>query len=156
MMKPLGLRLQALGYSSLLALGACAATSTLAQPAGRLDEARITQTLQGFVDKNALVGVSALVTVDGKEAYFGAFGLADREAHRPMARDTIVQVYSMTKPLTGTALMQLWEQGKFHLDDPVAKYIPELADVKVFAGTSTSGSPTLVAPNRPMTIRDLT
>ena len=130
--------------------------ASLAQPAGRLDEARITQTLQGFVDKGALVGVSAMVTIDGKEAYFGAFGLADREAHKPMARDTIVQIYSMTKPLTGTALMQLWEQGKFHLDDPVTKYIPELANVKVFDGTNASGSPLLVSPNRPITIRDLT
>jgi len=126
------------------------------QPAGRLDEAAITQTLRGFVDKNALVGVSALVTIDGKEAYFGAFGLADREGHQPMARDTLVQIFSMTKPLTGTALMQLWEQGKFHLDDPVSKYIPELASVKVFDGTNDSGAPILVAPNRLITIRDLT
>ena len=62
----------------------------------------------------------------------------------------------MTKPLTGTALMQLWEQGKFHLDDPVSKYIPELAGVKVFAGLDAAGTPLLVAPDRPMTIRDLT
>jgi len=95
------------------------------------------------------------VTIDGKERYFGAFGLADREAHRPMARDTVVQIFSMTKPLTGTALMQLWEQGKFHLDDPVIKYIPELANVKVLAGTNASGEPIFAALNRPMTIRDL-
>jgi CubicO group peptidase (beta-lactamase class C family) len=102
------------------------------------------------------VGVSALVTIDGKEAYFGAFGLADREANRPMARDTVVQIYSMTKPLTDTALMQLWAQGKFHLDDPVSKYISEFANVKVFDGLTDSGAPILVVPNRPFTVRDLT
>ena len=130
--------------------------SALGQPTGHIDQAAITQTLQGFVDKGALVGVSAMVTIEGKEAYFGAFGLADREAHKPMTRDTIVQVFSMTKPLAGTALMQLWEQGKFRLDDPVSKYIPELANVKVLEGTNDSGGLILAPCNRPMTIRDLT
>ncbi|HXS69467.1 MAG TPA: serine hydrolase domain-containing protein [Candidatus Polarisedimenticolia bacterium] len=133
-----------------------ATLSATAQSSGRIDRKKISRTLKGFVDKGELIGVSALVTVNGKEVYFGAFGLADREAKRPMARDTIVQIYSMTKPLTGTALMQLWEQGKFRMDDPVSKYIPELAGVKVLDGTNDSGEPILVAPDRPMTIRDLT
>jgi CubicO group peptidase (beta-lactamase class C family) len=140
----------------LLVAASLTTLNAVGQPAGRIDAAGITQTLKGFVDKDALIGVSALVTVDGKEAYFGAFGFADREARKPMARDTIVQIYSMTKPLTGTALMQLWEAGKFHLDDPVSEYIPELAGVKVFDGTNDSGSPILAPLNRPMTIRDLT
>ena len=130
--------------------------TTTAQPAGKIDKNKISQTLKGYVDKGELTGVSALITVNGKEAYFGAFGEADREARRPMARDTIVQIYSMTKPLTGTALMQLWEQGKFRMDDPVSKYIPELANVKVFAGTDDPGNPILAPCDRPMTIRDLT
>jgi CubicO group peptidase (beta-lactamase class C family) len=141
---------------TLVTLGACTSIRDTRQSAGRVDGARISETLKGLVDNGSLVGVSALVTKDGKEAYFGAFGYADREARKPMARETIVQVYSMTKPLTGTALMQLWEQGKFHLDDPVSKYIPELADVKVLAGLEAGGRPLLFAPNRPMTIRDLT
>lgn len=141
---------------SLALLAGCASTGGTTKSIGRINRAKITGTLQGLVDKGSLVGVSALVTINGKEAYFGAFGYADREARRPMARDTIVQIYSMTKPITGTALMQLWEQGKFRLDDPVAKYIPELANVKVLDGLDASGAPILVAPNRPMTIRDLT
>lgn len=146
-----------LAVLALASLGACASLADTAKPAsGDVDGAKITATLKGFVDKGQLVGVSALVTKDGKEAYFGAFGYADREAKKPMARDTIVQIYSMSKPITGTALMQLWEQGKFRLDDPVAKYIPELANVKVFAGLNAAGKPILVAPDRPMTIRDLT
>ena len=60
-----------------------------------------------------------------------------------MQRDAIVQIYSMTKPITGVALMTLYEQGKFKLDDPLAKYLPEFADPKVYAGTDPSGAPTL-------------
>ena len=143
---------QTLALITFVVLGGCASMGE----GGRVDEGRITGTLKGFVDRGQLVGVSALVTQEGKEAYFGAFGYADREAKRPMGRDTIVQVYSMTKPITGVALMQLWEQGKFHMDDPVSKYVPELADVKVFDGVDAAGNPKVVAPNRVMTIRDLT
>jgi len=140
---------------SAFALSSVITLSAAGQSAGQLDKTAISQTLKGFVDRNELIGVSALVTIDGKEAYFGAFGQADREAKRPMTRDTIVQIYSMTKPVTGVALMQLWEQGKFRLDDPVIKYIPELANVKVFQGTNASGEPILAPLDRPMTIRDL-
>jgi CubicO group peptidase (beta-lactamase class C family) len=137
--------------AALMALAGCASPPE----SSRMDSARITEALKGFTDQGALVGASALVTQGGKEIYFGAFGMADREAKRVMARDTIVQIYSMTKPITGVALMTLWEEGKFKLDDPVAKYIPELANVKVYAGLDAAGAPILVAPNRPMTIRDL-
>ena len=61
------------------------------------------------------VGASALVWQDGREVCFDSAGLASREGDRPFARDTLVQIFSMTKPVTGTALMQLWEQGKFGL-----------------------------------------
>ncbi|HEY0107647.1 MAG TPA: serine hydrolase domain-containing protein, partial [Rhizomicrobium sp.] len=99
--------------------------------------------------------VSALVFQDDREVYFGAFGLADREMGVPMKRDTLVQIFSMTKPVTGVALMQLYERGLFRLDDPVAKYIPELADVKVFAGFDKDNKPILETPRRAMTILDL-
>ncbi|MBL7395972.1 beta-lactamase family protein, partial [Escherichia coli] len=79
-------------------------------------------------------GVSALIWKDGREAYFGATGLADREASRAMRRDTLVQIYSMTKPITGVALMQLWEQGRFGLDDPLSGYLPEFATMLVQDG----------------------
>jgi CubicO group peptidase (beta-lactamase class C family) len=108
------------------------------------------------VTHDALVGVSALVWKDDREIYFGAFGMADREAKRPMARDTIVQIYSMTKPVTGVALMTLYEEGRFGLDDPISKYLPELAHLKVYAGGKDSGASTLETPRRPVTIRDLT
>jgi CubicO group peptidase (beta-lactamase class C family) len=140
--------------TALLVMSGCASFESPAA-SGVVDPARVTAVLQGYTDSGQLVGVSALVTQSGKETYFGAFGAADREAAHPMARDTIVSIYSMTKPVTGVALMTLWEEGKFRLDDPVAQYIPELANVKVYAGVDASGAPILVAPNRPMTIRDV-
>ena len=100
------------------------------------------------MQSKAIVGVSALVYERGQEAYFGAFGLADRENDKPMARDTIVQIFSMTKPITGVALMKLYERGKFQLDEPLAKYLPEFANVRVYAGSDANGQPRLEAPKR--------
>lgn len=117
---------------------------------------RIDSVLKSFVDSGNVAGVSALIYEKDKEVYFNAFGHADRESNKPMKRNTIVQIYSMTKPITGTALMTLYEEGKFDLDDPVAKYAPEFADITVYAGEDGSGKPILKTPNRPMTIRDLT
>lgn len=120
-----------------------------------VDAAHIDQVLQGIVDEGRAVGVSALVHERGREAYFGAFGMADREAARPMARDTLAQVYSMTKPVTGVVLMSLYEQGLFELDEPLATYLPEYANVRVHAGEDADGEPILVAPERPILVRDI-
>jgi CubicO group peptidase (beta-lactamase class C family) len=117
---------------------------------------RIDSTLRGFIENGSVAGVSALVYEKGRETYFGAFGMADREAARPMARNAIVQIFSMTKPITGVALMTLYDQGKFQLDEPVSKYLPELAALRVYAGADASGAPILVTPRRAVTIRDLT
>ena len=76
---------------------------------------RIAAALSAMVADGRAAGVSVLIWKDGREAYFGSAGYADREAKRPMTRDAIAQIYSMTKPVTGVALMQLWEQGKFCL-----------------------------------------
>lgn len=117
---------------------------------------RIDSTLKSFVESGKIAGVSALIYEKNKEVYFNAFGYADRENKIPMARNTLVRIYSMTKPITGTALMTLYEKGAFQLDDPVSKYAPEFANMKVFAGVDPSGNPVLVPLRRPMTIRDLT
>src|SRR5829696_9442625 len=119
-------------------------------------KSRIDSTLRAFVTSGRLVSASAVVWEKGREVYFGAFGLADREAAKPMTRDAIVQIYSMTKPITGVAMMQLYEQGKFQLDEPLAKYLPEFADVRGYAGSDSSGAPRLVPLERPITIRDIT
>src|SRR5688572_20242612 len=116
---------------------------------------KIDDALRSVVQDGKVIGVSALVFERGKEAYFGAFGLADRENNKPMARDTIVQIFSMTKPVAGVALMKLYERGKFQLDDPLSKYLPEYANAKVFAGPDANGQPRLEAPKRPITVRDI-
>ncbi len=121
----------------------------------RIDKARIDRALATMVSDGRAAGVSALIWKDGREVYFGTAGYADREAKRPMRRDTLVQIWSMTKPVTGTAFMQLWEQGRFQLDDPLAKYLPEFANAKVFAGTDSAGNPILRQPSRPILIRDI-
>jgi CubicO group peptidase (beta-lactamase class C family) len=117
---------------------------------------RIDAALKNHVDSGYVAGISALIFEKDKEVYFNAFGFADREANKPMSRNTIVQIYSMTKPVTGTALMQLYEQGAFHLDDSLSKYLPEFKDVKVFTGTDASGQMILEPAHRPITVRDIT
>ncbi len=120
-------------------------------------KARIDSTLNSFVASGSIAGVSALIYEKNKEVYFNAFGYADLEKKVPMDRNTIVQIYSMTKPITGTALMTLYEKGAFQLDDPLSKYAPEFANMKVYAGVdSTSGEMILEPLNRPVTIRDIT
>lgn len=117
---------------------------------------KIDSTLQSFVQQGRVAGASALIIEKGKEAYFGAYGDADSEAGKMMDRNTIVQIYSMTKPITGVALMQQFELGKFQLDDPLEKYLPEFADLKVYEGDNENGNPILVSSKRPLTIRDIT
>ncbi len=124
-----------------------------------IDDAAVSEidkTLSGFVEAGDIAGVSALVYEKGEEVYFNAFGYADRENQIPMDRNTIVKIYSMTKPVTGVALMTLWEQERFELDDSIGMYIPELADMKVYTGVDRNGSIMVEPANRPITVRDLT
>jgi CubicO group peptidase (beta-lactamase class C family) len=128
--------------------------STHIQPLN-LDLKRIESALTGMVNDGRAAGVSVLIWKDGREAYFGSAGFADRDADRRVARDTIAQIYSMTKPVTGVALMQLWEQGKFGLDDQLSRYLPEFESTQVYAGKDTAGSPVYRAPARPISVRDI-
>jgi CubicO group peptidase (beta-lactamase class C family) len=121
----------------------------------RLDPQRIQDALNQMVADGRAAGASVLVWKDGHEAYFGVAGFADREARRPMTRDAIAQIYSMTKPITGVSLMQLWEQGKFSLDDPLSHYLPEFASMQVYAGKDAAGAPIYRPPARPIIVRDI-
>ncbi len=87
--------------------------------------------LKAEVDEGRVKGNSALVLKDGKEIYFNAFGFADAEKGYPMKRDTIIRLYSMTKPITAVAAMIAQERGLIDLNDPVSAYLPKYADVKV-------------------------
>ena len=115
--------------------------ANVSAPAVRLESKRIDDALTRMVADGRAAGVAVLVWKDGREAHFSNAGYADREAQRPMTRDTIAQIYSMTKPITGVALMQLWEQGKFGLDDPLSRYLPEFTSMQVYAGKNAAGAP---------------
>ncbi|HEY1398398.1 serine hydrolase domain-containing protein [Roseateles sp.] len=112
---------------------------------------RIERMLRGVVADARAVGVSALVWQGGTERYFGAFGLADREARRPMARDTLARIWSMTKPVASVALMRLWDAGRFRLDDPIALYLPEFKSMRVHADDGRGERPA----ERPILVRDV-
>ncbi|MFT7651767.1 MAG: CubicO group peptidase (beta-lactamase class C family) [Candidatus Azotimanducaceae bacterium] len=92
---------------------------------------RITDITQQYVDEGKLAGVITMVARRGKIVHFEAVGSKGAGDDTPLEKDDLFRIYSMTKPITATALMQLYEQGKFHLSDPVSKYVPELKDLKV-------------------------
>jgi len=120
-----------------------------------LDLKRIGDALSGMVDTGRTAGASVLIWKDGREAYFGAAGFADREAGRRMTRDAIAQIFSMTKPITGVAMMHLWEQGKFGFDDPLFHHLPEFESIRVYEGKDAAGAPIYRAPSRPISVRDI-
>lgn len=83
------------------------------------------------IEKKEIPGAVALVARKGKIVYYKAFGMADNEAGRSLKKDDIFRIASQTKAITSTAVMMLWEEGKFRLDDPISKYIPEFKDPMV-------------------------
>ena len=107
------------------------------------------RTMRALVDDGKLAGVTTLVARHGKVVYLDAYGVQDLATKKPVTRDTIFRLASMTKPIVGVAMMMLWEQGKWTLDDPVAKHIPEFAGLKV--ATPNGEVPQI----RPMTMRQL-
>ena len=114
--------------------------------------ARIRPMMQGYVDHHGYAGISTMIARRGKVIYADQVGWQDREAGVPMAEDTIFRMYSMTKPVVYTALMTLYEEGRFQLTDPVAKFIPAFGATKVLA---SDGSLVDQNPLRPMQVRDL-
>lgn len=90
--------------------------------------------LKDQVAQDRVAGASTLISRRGKVAYFETSGFADQALGKPFEKDTIVRLYSMTKPITTVAAMMLYEEGCFHLDDPVSKFIPEFEATQVWAG----------------------
>jgi CubicO group peptidase (beta-lactamase class C family) len=145
------------GLAMLISLSACQKSEE--KNSGVVTEtakARIDSTFKNMIDAGLIAGVSALIYENDKEVYYNSFGFEDREARKEFDRKTIVRIFSMTKPITGTALMQLYEKGMFQLDDPLSKYAPEFADMKVYTGTDATGKAILVPAKRQITIRDIT
>lgn len=119
---------------------------------------RITAALDADVKAGVIPGALVLIGRKGRIVYSESVGQLDPEAKTPMTRDGIFRIYSMTKPIASVAAMMLMEEGKIALSDPVAKYIPEFAGVKVGvekAGSDGKVALDLVAPRRPMTVQDL-
>ena len=103
----------------------------------------VTTNLQQHVDDGDIAGVVAAVARDGKLVYFEALGMLDIEQQKPMPKDALFRIYSMTREITSTAVLQLYEAGKFELDDPIQKYLPEFSEQRVLMdpdGTDVSQS----------------
>ncbi|MBS0263534.1 MAG: beta-lactamase family protein, partial [Planctomycetes bacterium] len=107
--------------------------------------AQIAPRLQEFVAAKQISGAVTLVVHRGQIVHHAAVGEADRSTHRPMAKDSVFAIASMTKPITATALMILVDEGKLSISDPVSKYIPAFADARLATGK----------PAREITVRDL-
>jgi CubicO group peptidase (beta-lactamase class C family) len=107
-----------------------------------------------FVDEGKHCGVQTMIIKDGKIVDWTVVGLRDVEKKLPMEKDTIFRIYSMTKPITSVGVLILMEQGKLKLDDPIGKYLPELAKPVVWTG-GTADAPQTVPAERPITIRHL-
>ena len=108
---------------------------------------RIASTVQRSIDDKRIAGAVTLVARRGHVAWFKAQGMADREAGKPMRLDTMFRICSMTKPITSLAVMMLYEEGHFLLDDPVSKYLPEFKNPKVLVKPA-SGAPYTIPATR--------
>ncbi len=116
---------------------------------------RLDSAMQGLVDDGLLAGITTMISRQGKIAHFGTFGHQNIEDGVEMSEDTIFRIYSMTKPITGVALMILYEEGKFRLSDPVHRYIPEFEGLVVAKEDGPNGQPITEPADHPMTIREL-
>ena len=134
------------------------ATTTYArQPeSGKALPGAVDKVLADAVARGDIPGVVAMVTDRRGVFYQGAFGVADAGSGRPMTIDTVFRIASMTKPVTSLAVMQLVEQGRLSLDDPAEKYLPQLANLKVFETfDAKTGAYTLRSARRPPTVRHM-
>jgi CubicO group peptidase (beta-lactamase class C family) len=115
--------------------------------------ARLGRVVQDEVQRGRVPGAVALIARRGQLAYYESFGHRDPASGAPMERDSVFRIYSMTKPIVSAAAMMLWEEGRFLLSDPVAKFLPELGNVKV--AVAQGADLKLVDAERAITIQDL-
>ena len=115
----------------------------------------VDQALHKAAEASDIPGVVAMATDGSDIIYEGAFGKRDLGKPEPMTADTVFWIASMTKAITGTAAMQLVEQGKLSLDEPIGKVLPEIAEMEVFEGFDDSGKPKLRPAKRPITLKHL-
>lgn len=116
--------------------------------------ARVDEAMHAYVDKGKLPGVQMLVSRRGELVHHDCYGFADVDAGTAVTPDTIYRIYSMTKPITSVGLMMLFEQGHFLLENPVQRFLPEFADLKVWDG-GTAEAPQTRPAARPVTVHDV-
>ncbi len=116
---------------------------------------RLNAAMKRLADEKQVAGLVTLVERHGKIVNFKAVGQLDVSKTDAMQKDSIFRIYSMTKPITGVAMMMLYEEGKWQLNDPVSRYIPEFARLKVYTGKNDDGTPKLEDARRSMTMREL-
>ena len=116
---------------------------------------RIGTAVQHGIDKKRIAGAVTLVMRHGNVVWFKGQGMMDREGGKAMPTDALFRICSMTKPITSVAVMMLYEEGKFLLDDPVSKYLPEFKNSKVLVKPPSGGEPYTIPATREITIRDL-
>src|SRR5499427_9342077 len=119
----------------------------------RLD--RIATTLNADITKGMIPGATLMIVRNGKIAFYESFGWLDPATKTPMPKNAIFRIYSMSKPITSVAAMILVEQGRLFLNDPVQKYIPAFAEMKVAVQKPGAATVDLVPAMRPITVQDL-
>jgi CubicO group peptidase (beta-lactamase class C family) len=157
------LRLSALLAVALMIAVGAAALRSKDLPGARPEDvglsserlARMNKAIHEYVDAGRTPGVVTLIARHGKVVHVDAYGKADLATGRSTRADDIFRMFSMTKPITSVALLMLYEEGKFQLTDPLSRYFPAFADVKVFAGTRPQGGMLLDSLRRPITIQDV-
>jgi CubicO group peptidase (beta-lactamase class C family) len=159
-------RLLHLLLSLLLAALLCSVSATWAADRVRLSSpesvgfsserlARLDELMQRIVDSKEYAGVVTLLARHGKIIQLKAYGKADLASNTPMQTDSIFRIFSMTKPITGAAMMLLYEDGKWNPQEPIYRYIPEFAHLKVYKDLNGFGAMLLEEPNHPPTMREL-
>jgi CubicO group peptidase (beta-lactamase class C family) len=116
---------------------------------------RLDAAMKQLVEEKKVAGLVTLLERHGKIVDYNAYGQLDVRKPDAMQKDSIFRIYSMTKPITGVAMMMLYEEGKWQINDPVSRYIPEFAHMKVYAGKNPDGTPKLEDARRPITMREL-
>ncbi|MDX1268937.1 MAG: serine hydrolase domain-containing protein, partial [Oceanisphaera sp.] len=153
----IGLRIRTLLGGMLLAGGLVSGSWADSAP-----EAFSQQRLDAFgaamaeeVQQGRIAGIATLVYQHGEVVQRGQYGFADREQGKPLTPDSLYKIFSLTKLVTGTALLTLYDEGRFELDEPVGKYIPELQNLQVAIADGPDGMPETEPAAHPVTIREL-
>lgn len=144
---------RAVASAPVAALSPATSPEALGFDSARL--AKLDAYMAGVVSGGRVAGATTLLARHGKVVSFNTYGKASLETGQPMSRDAIFRIYSMTKPITGVAMMILFEEGKWRLDDPVTRYIPEFKTLKVVKSLNPDGTMVLEDMKRPPTMREI-